>query len=51
MERNPRIKILPSASLHGLTILPLMPRSVGKSHHLESLPDYPWHLLIIPGYS
>ena len=30
MERNLRIKIRPSASLHGLTILPLASRSVAK---------------------
>ena len=31
MERNLRIKIRPSASLHGLTILPLAPWSVTKT--------------------
>ncbi|KAF2608383.1 hypothetical protein F2Q68_00043232 [Brassica cretica] len=51
MERNPRIKIRPSASLHGLTILPLAPDLSPKSHHLASLPDHAWRLLIIPGYS
>ncbi|KAF3510028.1 hypothetical protein F2Q69_00006774 [Brassica cretica] len=49
MERSPRIKIRPSASLHGLTILPLAPRSVAKisSPGKSSLAplDHPWLFL------
>ena len=52
MERNPRIKIRPSASLHGLTILPLAPRSVAKISSSDKSSwsslaplDHPWLFL------
>ena len=52
MERNPRIKIRPTACLHGLTIRPLAPWSVAKTSSpgesywssLASL-DRPWLFL------
>ena len=51
MEQNPGIKFAqPPVSMVSpsfLSRLDLWP----KPHHLASLPDHPWHLSTVPGYS